>query len=115
MILILKEGLIIKNKSRQREIVILLIPIFILTVCWVVFNVYHSYVNSTIKDPLTSQIIPIQGKFDTETISDIKERKRVDPTSEIIVSDEASPTPTLDEDEEASESGDIFQDQEEDQ
>lgn len=95
----------------------MLIPIFILTVCWVIFNVYHSYVSSTIKDPLTNLIIPIQGKFDTETISDIKERKRINPVNEIIAPDNLSPTPDLEEDneEEASESADIFLDQEEDQ
>ncbi len=75
---------------KQRQITILLIPVFILTICWVVFNVYHNYVSSTITDPLTYQIIPIKGNFDSKTISEVKERKRVNPANGILVNDATS-------------------------
>jgi len=77
---------------KQRQISILLIPVFILTVFWVAFNVYHNYVSSTITDPLTHQIIPIQGKFDSQTISEVKNRKRVSPEDGIL-GNTVSPTP----------------------
>jgi hypothetical protein len=91
--------------KQQKQIAILLVPLFILTVCWVIFNVYHNYVSSTITDPLSYEIIPIKGNFDTDTINKIKERKKVSPSNGILTTDGISPTPSLDE-EEASSSAD---------
>lgn len=79
---------------KQRDLAIILVPIFILTIFWVIFNVYHSYVNSTIKFPVLEQIVPIQGTFDTNTIEQIKTRTRVNPTDEIITEISGTPTPT---------------------
>ena len=80
---------------RQKELLVILASAFIITIFWVIFNVYHSWVTSTIKDPLTYQIIPIEGKFDNDTIEQIRERMRVDGSYEIIpAEEEISPTPT---------------------
>jgi len=68
---------------KQRDFVIILIPLFILTVLWVIFNVYHNLVTSTIEDPLSYQIVAIEGKFDNDSLIDILGRKRVIPTYEI--------------------------------
>ena len=68
---------------KQKDLLIILIPAFILTVLWVIFSIYHNFVSSTIKDPLTYQIIPIEGKFDNDSLIDILGRKRVTPTYEI--------------------------------
>lgn len=95
----------------QKKLAILLVPIFILTILWVIFNVYHSHVDSTIKDPLNYQIIPIEGTFNTDAIDRIKERSRIDAANELTApeaeelspSPSPSPTPEL-EDETASES-----------
>lgn len=83
---------------KQREFAIILVPAFILTVLWVLFNVYHNYFTSTIQDPLTYQIIPIEGKFDINTINEVKQRKRVNPSNEIIIvnTDNLTPTPAPD-------------------
>lgn len=81
---------------KQRNLVIILIPVFILTISWVIFNVYHNYVSSTISDPLSLHIIPIQGSFDTQTIEEIQQRKRVNPLNEIIIQISGTPTPTPD-------------------
>ncbi len=69
---------------KQRDFLIILIPAFILTILWVFFSIYHNYVTSTIKDPLTFQIIPIDGKFDRLTIENIKSRQRIDPLYELL-------------------------------
>lgn len=74
--------------------IIILVPAFILTVLWVLFNVYHNYISSTITDPLTHQIIPIEGSFDSDTIEEIKQRKRVEPANEIVIEVSETPTPT---------------------
>lgn len=71
-----------------------MVPALILAVVWVLFNIYHNYVNSTITDPLTHQIIPIEGSFDSATIEEIKQRKRVNPSNEIIIEISGTPTPT---------------------
>ncbi|MBI2621138.1 MAG: hypothetical protein HYW63_00635 [Candidatus Levybacteria bacterium] len=68
---------------KQRDFLIILSSFFILTVLWVIFNIYHSFVTSTIKDPLSVQIIPIEGTFDLNTINKLKARKRVSPLYEI--------------------------------
>lgn len=100
---------------KQRNLVIFLVPIFILTVLWVIFNVYHNYISSTITDPLTYQIVPIEGKFDSATIEAIKQRKRVSPSNEIIVeTTDEEIDPQLDE-EEASESAEIDSDEEQEE
>jgi len=79
---------------KQKDFLFILIPLFILTVLWVIFSVYHNYVTSTIKDPLTYQIIPIEGKFDTDTLDQLEGRLRVNPSYEIIVTAPETPTPT---------------------
>jgi hypothetical protein len=70
--------------EKQKNFAILLIPILVITVVWVFSNVYHSYVNSTIELPLQEEIIPIDGTFDTQTISQLNERIRVNPLDDII-------------------------------
>ena len=79
---------------KQKDLVIILVPLLILTILWVIFNVYHNYVSSTITDPLSYQIVPIEGSFDKNTIEQVKQRNRIDPSNEIIVEISGSPTPT---------------------
>lgn len=71
---------------KQKDFLIILVPAFILTILWVVFSIYHNYVTSIIKDPLTFQTIPIDGKFDKLTIENIKNRQRIDPLYELLIS-----------------------------
>lgn len=70
---------------KQKDFLIILIPAFLLSILWVVFSIYHNLTTSTIKDPLTFQIIPIEGKFDTETINKLKEKQRINPLFDIAV------------------------------
>lgn len=79
---------------KQKELLTILVPLFILTILWVLFNIYHNHVTSTIKDPLNIQIIPIEGNFDNETINKIKDRQRIDPLYEIQNQADENPTPT---------------------
>jgi hypothetical protein len=84
---------------KQKDLLIIISSVFILTLLWVIFNIYHSHVSSTITDPLIYQIIPIEGKFDTATINKLKERKRINPFFETINEPEVTPTITIDESE----------------
>lgn len=69
---------------KQKDFLIILIPLFILTILWVIFSIYHNLITSTIKDPLTYQIIKIEGQFDKETLKNIVNRKRVVPQNEVV-------------------------------
>lgn len=77
---------------KQKDFLKILIPLFLLTILWVIFNIYHSYVTSTIEESLTIQIIPIEGKFNNEAVTKIRDRQRIDPLfqtlSEVEISDE---------------------------
>jgi hypothetical protein len=84
---------------KQKDFLLIIISIFILTLLWVIFSIYHNYVTSTIKDPLTQQIISIEGKFNNTAINKIKERKKIDPFFETIYAPtplpSLSPTPSI--------------------
>lgn len=83
---------------KQKEYLIIITSVFILTLLWVFFNIYHNRITSTITDPLTNQIIPIEGSFDKAAINKIKERDRINPFFETIndPSKLPSPTPSID-------------------
>jgi len=67
---------------KRNDILILLIPSFLIIVLWVVFNIYHNFVNSTIPESLNLQIAPISPRFDTSVIDGLKKRKTVAPLYE---------------------------------
>lgn len=89
---------------KQKDILMILIPTFIVTVLWVLFSVYHNYTTSTIKSPLDIQILPIPGTFDMETIAEIKNRQQITPEYNSLEAPDPSvspsPTPTISPDEE---------------
>lgn len=70
---------------------------FILTVIWILTNIYHSQVTSTIEPVLQTQIIPIEPKFDEETIAELRKRTNIDPANNAVplVSPSEGPSPTL--------------------
>lgn len=75
---------------KQKDLMLLLIPSFIMVAAWVIFNIYHSSVSSTISENLNMQITPISPTFDTKEIEAIKKRDSINPTYEFKG---ASPTP----------------------
>lgn len=75
---------------KKRELVTILGSLLVLTILWVVFTIYHNLTTSTIKDPLTIQIIPISGKFDTKTLDDLKKRDQINPDYQA----KANPSPS---------------------
>ncbi len=79
---------------KEKDILLVLVPGFILTVLWVAFSIYHNRVTSTITEPLTTQLIDIPGNFDLDTIKKLKERDRTEPIYTIEFVGETSPTPT---------------------
>ncbi len=85
---------------KRKDILIILIPSLIVVILWVIFSVFHNYINSTIPNDINMQILSINPDFDTDTINKIKSRSTIDPiyTFEQSTVDEASldenPSPT---------------------
>lgn len=63
----------------QRDFVLLTLSMFCIVSIWIVMNVYDTYVKTTIGDVLQIQLVPIDGKFDLDTIKQIKARTLIEP------------------------------------
>lgn len=83
---------------KQKDLLFLVISSFTLIVFWIIFNIYHSSVTSTISDSLIVQIAPINPAFDLKTLNSLKSRTQISPiysssaTSSAII---IVPTPTV--------------------
>lgn len=64
---------------KQRDILLILISVFIVTIAWIAFNVIHNSTTSTISENLTLQIIPIVPNFDNKAIEKLKARQTITP------------------------------------
>ena len=94
---------------KQKDIILIVIPAFIITALWVIFSIYHNLVASTISSPLSVQIQPISGTFDTGAIENIKKRIEVEPIYQISTSSETSASQAAEPTPVASSEGDLLQ------
>lgn len=78
---------------KGKEVLFIAISSFLLTIIWVVSNVYHAYATSTIDELLQVQIIPIPAEFDEATIARMKQREKIAPDFSAPTPTPASPTP----------------------
>jgi hypothetical protein len=62
---------------KQKDLAIIFGSIAIFTILWVGFSLWHAYTTSTIKEPLTSQLLQIPGTFNTQVINDLKQRTNI--------------------------------------
>lgn len=76
---------------KQKDILIIIVLLFVFVVVWIGGNIYHSIATSTISKTTNQDISPINPTFDTKTVSELKQRQKIDPSFELgnIV-----PTPT---------------------
>nr|MBI5455637.1 hypothetical protein [Candidatus Levybacteria bacterium] len=63
----------------KKDLVILLSSIFIFVFIWIVFNIYHNSISSTIPEAINAQLFFIAPNFDTKTIDKLKKRQSVTP------------------------------------
>ncbi|MEM4270945.1 MAG: hypothetical protein QXO70_02515, partial [Candidatus Pacearchaeota archaeon] len=68
---------------KQRDILLILIPTLLLVVLWIIFNIYHNSVSSTVSKNISTEIVPINPDFDFQTIEELKKRKIIDPVYEL--------------------------------
>lgn len=68
---------------KHKDIIVLLVSAFFLVIAWVIFNIYHNSVVSTIPEVVQQQIVPIVPAFDQNSINKLKERNRISPIYDI--------------------------------
>jgi hypothetical protein len=84
-----------KKSNLHQDILFILISSFVVVVAWIGSNIYHIYITSTISEEVQSQLTPIDGAFDTQTLQNLKSRERVNPAFEIqATASQAARTPT---------------------
>ncbi len=64
---------------------------FIISLAWIGFDLYHKAVTSTISAPLQADINPIVPDFDTHVIQNLKQRHYSDPVY-LLSSQTATPS-----------------------
>lgn len=69
---------------KRKDILIILILLFIVVAGWVGSNIYHSAVESTISETVNQDIAPIAPAFDTATIDKLKQRQKINPSFELL-------------------------------
>ncbi len=67
---------------KRKDIILLVVPFFILVLIWIGLSIYHNSVTSTIPEVLNIQITPINPTFDEKTILNLKNREKVTPVFE---------------------------------
>jgi hypothetical protein len=76
----------------QRDVLFLFMSMFIVVVAWISFNIYHRLVTSSITPEVQMQTTPIEPKFDTDMIQQLKTRQQVEPLYQLP---KASPSATI--------------------
>ena len=83
-----------KRKSNQNILTIALLTLFIV-VTWLGFDIYRSIHKPTLSKILEKQIKKLQPEFDTKTLNNLKQRKRISQKELTILKEpikEASPS-----------------------
>lgn len=78
---------------KHKDILMIVIPSFILIIIWVIFSIYHNSVSSTISPALGIQIKSITPEFDMVTLYNLKRRNKVQPIYQITIPESPTPTP----------------------
>jgi len=76
---------------KQKDVLIIIILLFIFTLVWIGGSIYHSAISSTISETTSKDISPIAPVFDTKTIDKLKERQKITPSFEL---ENITPIPT---------------------
>ncbi len=78
---------------KQKDIIFILGSSFFVIFAWIVFNIYHGSVQSTIPEKTIRKITPIKAEFDLKTVENIKGRNKIEPLYN-ITSEPSSPSTT---------------------
>jgi len=70
---------LLTNMEQQREIILWLTSLLVVTILWVGFDIYHNASTSTISKPLQVDITEISPEFDSSVIQQLKSRQYIAP------------------------------------
>jgi hypothetical protein len=76
---------------KQKDLLLIIVLLFIFISAWIAGSLYHSAVSSTISETTTKEIKSITPSFDAKTIKKLKERQKINPIFELS---DTTPTPT---------------------
>jgi flagellar basal body-associated protein FliL len=76
---------------KQKDILVIIILLFVFISAWIAGSLYHSAASSTISETTSKDIKPITPSFDTKTVNKLKERQSINPIFELS---DTTPTPT---------------------
>src|SRR5690348_5599282 len=89
----------VRARVTQKDILYLSISLFVVVAAWIGFNIYHTSVTTKIAQEVQVQVTPIDPTFDLATVQKLKQRQRVAPLNDIVVSSKSAsaplPTPTI--------------------
>ena len=77
---------------KRKDILLLLIPGFILTIFWIAFTVYHNHITPTISTDLQEQIMPINPSFNTNVIEKLRQRTQTESLADFSLTPSPSET-----------------------
>lgn len=78
----------------QKDLIKLLTFASIAVFAWIVFNVLHSRLSTTISEEVSMQISPITPSFNTQDVSLLKNRLQIQPILQLGNNASTTPTPT---------------------
>ncbi len=95
---------------KRKDVLIFLVPTVTIVILWVIFNIYHNFITSTIPSEVNMQILFINPDFNLKTIEELKKRDAVEPSYTFEPTKDQqgqeveplNPTPTVTEIEESS-------------
>ena len=79
---------------KQKDILLILGSLCVVTIAWIIFNIHHTTVTSTIPETITTQVKPITPDFDIKSIDALKKRQKITPNFGFPSSGTPTPTPT---------------------
>jgi hypothetical protein len=80
------------KQNDKKDILIIIVLLFIFVLTWIVGSIYHSAFSSTITEEINQNISPIAPAFDAKAISNLKERQKIVPSFEL---GSVTPTPII--------------------
>jgi hypothetical protein len=80
------------KQKDKRDILIIIVLLFIFVLTWIGGSIYHSALSSTISEEINQNISPISPVFDVKAIDKLKERQKINPSFEL---GSVTPTPIV--------------------
>lgn len=77
---------------KQKDILVIIILLFVFVLIWIGGSIYHSGVSSTISKNISQDITPIVPAFDTKTIDKLRGRQKIIPSFDL---ESVTPSPVV--------------------